>query len=648
MTTETTNTGHNFKDDWPVKQRPENKLMRPPWGYMVNPENDYELIPVPEKIKYLEEALDKLDTNEHSYRQVADWLFANSEENISHTGLKKIWDRQRGHLDSPRAAHLKKLKYGMKNARQKDKNRKATQELAAVRRKITVAEKKKAKLEAQKAAKQARQEQIVGRKDKHITFDFELETTPEVEDRPKIFEPNPGPQAEFLASSEFEVLYGGAAGGGKSYAMLADPVRYFENPNFVGLLLRRTNDALRELKRESQKLYPQAIPGAKWKEKDSCWVFPSGAQLWMSYIDRDEDADRYQGQAFCWVGFDELTQYPTPYAWNYLRSRVRTSDPTLKPYLSMRATTNPGGPGHHWVKRMFIDPAPAGEAFVARDLETNEPMHDKEGKPLFYRKFIPAKLSDNPTLASDGTYERGLMSLPEHTRRKLLDGDWSVIEGAAFPEFNATVHVCKPFPIDGNWRIFRSCDYGYSSNTAVLWFAIDPSHGTLYVYRELYTRLRTGIQLAEDVIDIERKAGERVLYGVLDSSVWHQRGTTGPSVAEEMIGAGTRWRPADRSKGSRSAGKNRLHELLRVNEESGRPGIVIFDTCRQLLTDLPMIPTSPDASDDDIDDKYPNDHTYDALRYGIMSRPNPTSAFEDWITSRDTTGYKPVDSVFGY
>ena len=133
-----------------------------------------------------------------------------------------------------------------------------------------------------------------------------------------LFEPNEGPQTDFLAASEREVLYGGAAGGGKSYAMLADPLRYLSHPQFSGLLLRRTTEELRELVWKSQELYPQIISGIKWSERKMQWTSPSGGRLWLSYLDRDDDVLRYQGLSFCWIGFDELTQWPTPFAWDYL------------------------------------------------------------------------------------------------------------------------------------------------------------------------------------------------------------------------------------------------------------------------------------------------------------------------------------------
>ena len=164
-----------------------------------------------------------------------------------------------------------------------------------------------------------------------------------------VFKPNPGPQTQYLASSEREVLYGGAAGGGKSYATLADPLRNMNSPDFSGLLVRHTTEELRELIQKSQELYPKAIPGIKWSERKSQWTTPRGGTLWMSYLDRDTDVMRYQGQAFNYVAFDELTQWQSPFAWNYMRSRLRTANKDLGLY--MRATTNPGGLGHAWVKK---------------------------------------------------------------------------------------------------------------------------------------------------------------------------------------------------------------------------------------------------------------------------------------------------------
>lgn len=460
-----------------------------------------------------------------------------------------------------------------------------------------------------------------------------------------IFEPNPGPQTDFFAATEREVLFGGAAGGGKSMALVLDPVRYFDNKLFKGLLLRRTTEELRELISISKFYYPQIFKDAKFVERDKTWYFPSGATLWLSYLDRDDDVTRYQGQAYQWIGFDELTQWNSPKPWDYLRSRLRTSsDSGLQ--LFMRASTNPGGIGHHWVKKMFVDPATPGKSFWATDIETGHTLtwpkgHTREGEPLFKRRFIPSKLSDNPYLATDGMYEANLLSLPENQRKQLLEGNWDVADGAAFSEFNRLVHVIEPFDIPRNWLRFRACDYGYGSFAGVLWFAVDPSTNQLIVYRELKTKKVLAVDLADMILDAE--ANERIRYGVLDSSLWHNRGDTGPSLAEQMILRGCRWRPSDRSRGSRVASKNEVHRRLQVDEFTGLPRIVFFENCLNTISEIPSLPldrNNPEDVDTNIDD-----HLYDALRYGVMSRPTSNVFDVDPFGSRT---YEPVDPVFGW
>jgi len=473
-------------------------------------------------------------------------------------------------------------------------------------------------------------------------------STPDIEveqvQREVIFEPNPGPQTDFLASTEQEVLYGGSAGGGKSYAMVADPVRYLNNPNARMLLVRRSTEELRELISVSKQLYPKAIPGIKFMERDKTWVAPSGATLWMSYLDRDDDVMRYQGQAFNWIGFDELTQWPTPYPWNYMRSRLRTTKASGLP-LYMRATSNPGGPGHQWVKKTFIDPDTPNKSFWATDSDTGEVIswpkgHTKEGEPLFKRRFIPANLFDNPYLADDGMYEANLLSLPEHQRRQLLEGDWDINEGAAFPEFNRKIHVVEPFDIPNNWPKFRACDYGYGSYTGVVWIAVAPDE-QLIVYREMYVSKVLATDLADMILETESE--EKIRYGVLDSSLWHKRGDTGPSLAEQMIVRGCRWRPADRSKGSRVSGKNEIHRRLQVDEFTEEPRMIIFDSCKNLISQLPAIPLDKN-NPEDVDTKS-EDHLYDALRYGVMTRPK-SSLFD--YTPVSNTGFQASDTTFGY
>ena len=585
-----------------------------------------------------------------SFRKVADYLTANCGAKITYescrTTFNKIcethpdWKAQRASLNGNAGANN-----AQSNLNTDKKKVKETHKKTQLKRKITTLQKEYELLTTTPKEEESTTDDPMILDNVEVIGGAKYHT--KKGEAPIIFRPNKGPQTEFLSAPEREVLYGGAAGGGKSYALIADPVRYFGNKNFNGILLRRTNDELRELIWKTQELYPQVYKGSKWSERKSQWTFPSGSRLWLTYLDRDEDVLRYQGQAFCWIGFDELTQNPTPFAWDYMRSRLRSTDPDLP--LCMRATSNPGGPGHGWVKKMFIDPAPANTKYCSVDIETGKELrypetHKKAGQPLFFRRFIPATLKDNPYLFDEGSYEANLLSLPEQQRRQLLEGDWMIAEGAAFPEFTVPVHVTEPFEIPYTWRKFRSCDFGYSTYSAVHWYAVDPAYETLVVYRELYVTKKTARELARNVIELEQ--GERISYGLLDSSTWHKRGHTGPSIAEEMIAEGCRWRPADRTAGSRVAGKNRLHELLRIDEATEQPGIVFFDTCRQIIADLQTIPSDPRGSDD-IDSRYASDHTYDSIRYGIMSRPRAKSVF-DFEDEMGKTGWQPFDKVFGY
>ena len=620
---------------WTNKVRSNDKS-KIPHGYMADADDPLLLVPNMDEVPFFEEAMDGLDAG-HSTRKVAEWLTSKIAGSCSHQGIVNIWKAHRGsgsEAPSKRIKELKKANRARKPKTPEDKR------IAALKRKTADA---KRVLTMRVKAQTAGTPQMAPVSE---GLDFNA-VEQQKQSNEVVFAPNPGPQTEFLAANEREVLYGGSAGGGKTYGLLADPMRYFGESAFNGIILRRTNDELRELIWKSQEVYPKAYPGAKWQEKKSQWVFPSGARIWMTYLERDDDVLRYQGQAFSYIAFDELTQHASPFAWNYMRSRLRTTDPNLPTF--MRATTNPGGPGHQWVKRMFIDPAPAGKKFAATDLETGKALvypdtHAKAGEPLFYRRFIPANLHDNPYLSEDGQYEANLLSLPEMQRRQLLEGDWSVADGAAFSEFRQNTHVIEPYEIPKDWVRFRSCDYGYSSFSAVHWFAIDPAFETLVVYRELYLSKHTGVDLGRAVKEAD--AADRISYGVLDSSCWHNRGQLGPSIAEEMVKQGTRWRPSDRTAGARVAGKNILHQRLKVNEDTGLPGILFFNTCRQIIADLPVIPSCPKGTDD-IDQRYASDHTYDSVRYGVMSRPRSFSPF-DMGNGVPSNTYKPADSTFGY
>ena len=438
------------------------------------------------------------------------------------------------------------------------------------------------------------------------------------------FMPNEGPQKDFLAAPEKDVLYGGAAGGGKSFAMLIDPLRYCHNPVHRALILRRSMPELRELIDKSRELYPKAFKGAKFKEVEKLWNFPSGAKIEFGFLERDSDVYRYQGQAYSWIGFDEITHLPTEFGWNYLASRLRTTDPNLKTYL--RCTANPGGVGAQWVKKRYVLPSESNKAFRGHDGLT--------------RKFIPARLQDNPYLAEDGEYERMLNSLPAVQRKQLLEGNWDIAEGAAFAEFETETHVIAPFEIPSWWERLKGVDYGYAAESCCLWAAVDPEDKTIIIYRELYQKGLTGSALADKITYME-ESEVKSIPGILDTAAWARTGYSGPTIGETLVNKGHKLRRADKN---RVAGKVQIHEHLRKRPE-GRPRLQIVSSCTNLIRELQGIPLSKTNSED-VDTKA-SDHAYDALRYLLMSRPRVDHPYDRRLRIQ-TDIYKPSDSTFGY
>ena len=443
-----------------------------------------------------------------------------------------------------------------------------------------------------------------------------------------VFSPNEGPQTDFLAAPERDVLYGGAAGGGKSYAMIIDPLRFAHIKDHRALILRKSMPELRELIDKTRELYPQAFPGCKYREVEKMWSFPSGAKVEFGFLERDSDVYRYQGQAYSWIGFDEITHLATEFPWTYLASRLRTTNQDITTY--MRCTANPGGPGHAWVKQRYIEPAENNTSFVGEDGIT--------------RKFIPACLFDNPYLTRDGNYESMLKSLPEVHRRRLLEGDWDINEGSAFPEFDREHHVVEPFDIPADWARMKGVDYGYTAPAACVWGAIHPETGCIFIYKELYERGLTADDLKIRMTEME--IGEyRGIPGVLDGAVWNRMGYTGPTIGETLVSGawGHKLRPADKN---RKAGKVQVHEYLKDDPKTECPRLLIFSTCHNTIRELTTIPVSKTDSEDV--DTHCDDHAYDALRYLLMSRPRKQSMSSLAQDFKRQAGYSPADSDFGY
>jgi len=583
-----------------------------PFGYRLSNSVKGYLAPIEDQLFLLQKYINSVLNKELSLRDAATSLSIEAQRKISHVGLSKLVQKQNL---TPKYQYSKEQKRKNELAKQK-------KELEKVKKKVAY---KEAKLKAEESVIKKATEKTESK----IVTDNELEkVVPSIQETIKdskvLFHANEGPQTDFLAADEKDVLYGGAAGGGKSFAMIVDPLRNCHRPAHRALILRRSMPELREMIDKSRELYPQAFPGAKFREVEKLWNFPSGAKVEFGFLERDADVYRYQGQAYSWIGFDEITHLPTEFSWNYLASRLRTTDPEIKTYL--RCTANPGGVGSHWVKKRYIEPSEHNKSFLGKDGLT--------------RKFIPAKLADNPYLADDGVYEQMLKSLPPIQRRQLLEGNWDVAEGAAFVEFNTHVHVIPPFEIPLPWERVKGIDYGYASESCCLWGTIDINDGTLIIYRELYKKGLTGEELGAIITDMELVDPFSV-SGVLDTAAWARTGTTGPTVGEALIRAGHKLRRADKN---RIQGKIQIHEFLKVRE-NGRPKLQIFNTCPNLIRELQSIPLSK-TNPEDVD-THASDHAYDALRYMIMSRPRMESPLER-LRGIKREIHLPADSTFGY
>lgn len=300
-------------------------------------------------------------------------------------------------------------------------------------------------------------------------------------------------------------------------------------------------------------------------------------------------------------------------------------------------TTNPYGVGVRWVKKRFIDKGPEATTITV-NIET-----DIGTLKRTYR-WIHSSWKDNPLIRKE--YIAYLASIPDASKRKAFyEGSWDGGAGTAFPDFDRRIHVIKPFEIPHHWPRFRACDYGYTTMAACLWFAIDPED-RLYVYRELITTLVNAPDFADRVLDLER--GENIKYGVIDGSLGANRGSSEPTLDEQMNRRGCRWRWADRQKGSRVANKNIIHQLLQRDKDlateeypDGQPRLVIFENCIELIEELSSLP-SDEKNPEDVDTDAV-DHAYDALRYGVGSRPR-------WHVGVRTEYQGPtiINSSFGY
>ena len=285
-------------------------------------------------------------------------------------------------------------------------------------------------------------------------------------------------QAQFMKRGEYEALYGGAAGGGKSDALLAEALRQVNIPCYRGIIFRKTYPQLTELEDRSAAIYRAAYPKAKYNKTKHCWSFPSGAKIYFGAMQRSKDKLNYQGKHFDFVGFDELTQFSWE-EYSYMFSRNRPGGEGTRVYI--RATANPGGPGHSWVKQRFIT---AGEPL--KPINEQHTVYKPDGTEVKIKRsrvFVPASVFDNEKLLkNDPAYLASLSMLPTAEKKALLYGDWDSFSGQVFSEWRDDpvhyedrlwTHVIKPFEIPKHWVIVRGFDFGYTKPFSVGWYAVD-------------------------------------------------------------------------------------------------------------------------------------------------------------------------------
>jgi phage terminase large subunit len=409
-------------------------------------------------------------------------------------------------------------------------------------------------------------------------------------------EPNVKQEA-FFTSNTRHVAYGGARGGGKSWAMRRKFVLLALNYSGLKLLLlRRTLPELRE--NHVIPLMGELYGIATYKDTEKAFLFPNGSRIKLGYCDNEADVYQYQGQEYDVIGMEEATHF-TESMRDFFITCNRSTRTDFKP--RMYYTSNPGNVGHAWFKRLFID----------KEYKNKEKAEDYI--------FIPAQVYDNTILLENNPeYIEALENLPEDMKKAHLYGDWNVFAGQMFSEFRHDKHVIKPFELSKEWKRFRSIDFGYNDNTAVYWYACYDQH--IYIYRELVINQTIASELAKRIKDMT--GDEDITYTVASPDMWQKRGTDslyGESIAETFAKNGV---PCVKADNARVVGWQRVHEFL-ADSPDKMPYLQIFDNCQQLIKHLPQLCYDEHKPEDAATEPHDITDTTDSLRYGLMSRPRP-------------------------
>ena len=407
-------------------------------------------------------------------------------------------------------------------------------------------------------------------------------------------------QKSFIEATQTEVLFGGAAGGGKSYGQMVDAFLFaLKYAGSKQLILRRTFAELdKSIIRTVLSLYPREV--FTFNSSSHTGRFRNGSVIDFGYCATENDVYQYQSAEYDVIRFDELTHF-TEAQYVYLISRIRGVNNFPK---QIKSSTNPGSVGHSWVKARFVDPAPENTPFTAPDGMT--------------RIFIPSKVDDNKFLMRDDpSYKERLLALPEKDRKALLYGDWNIFEGQYFDEFDPTVHVIQPFQIPREWRIYRALDYGLD-RLACIWVAVD-STGCHYVFKE---KCESNLPIAEaaKAVITHTNPDEEIYTTLAPPDLWGRSQETGKGKADIFYANGLRLTKASND---REAGWLAIKELLR-KDANGESRLKIFSTCRELIKCLPMLVRDPKRPTDCLTEPHEITHAPDALRYYAISwaRPN--------------------------
>ncbi len=434
--------------------------------------------------------------------------------------------------------------------------------------------------------------------------------------------PQIGPQAAAIDAALIaeELLFGGARGGGKTDFLLADFIADIGagyGADWRGVIFRKTYPECEELIARSREMYPACYSGAEFHQQSKTWRFPDGGTLKIRALENQYDADKFQGHSYTWIGWDELGNWPNAHAYHKLKACLRSAAPIAAKRI--RATANPGGVGHHWIKTYFaIDRYPQGSRLIKDDTDSGT------------RLFIKSRVFDNKILlAQDPNYILRLQKVGgKDLVRAWLDGNWDVIAGSFFPEWDNDVHVIAPFRVPDAWLRFLSFDWGSSSPFSAGWWAVAGEdyaldhkrilpRSALVRYREWYGADVQGYGLklsAEQVASgiLSRMPGaEKLAYAVADPSIFRVDG--GPSIAERMGKNGLQFRAADNA---RIAGWDQMRARLKGEDKAM---MYCFDTCIDSIRTIPALEHARHMPEDI--DARGEDHAADEWRYACMSRP---------------------------